>query len=131
MRRRTRHNTPVTMERRVPPPRFVFHWNLTSDDHMLGTVCHGLKVAICPHTRSDDLMILVWPILASLVPNPVLNSKGIVPRCIICLDKPFYATAVSQPSHHPQFIVITVFEEAIRDLLITCLADGVLFWCTP
>ena len=33
---------------------------------------------------------------------------------------------MSQPSHHCQLIVTTVFEEALRDLLITYLADGVL-----
>ena len=43
----------------------------------------------------------------------------------------FYATAVSQPSHHPQFIVITVFEEAIRNPLKTGLVDSVLFGGRP
>ena len=131
MHKKTRHNPPVTMERRIPPPRIVSHWNLAFDDHRLGTGCHGLKVAVFPHARSDNLMFQVCPILASLVPDPVPDSNGVIPRRVNCLGEVFYATAVSQPSHHPQFIVITVFEEAIRDLLITCLADGVLFWCTP
>ena len=35
---------------------------------------------------------------------------------------------MSRPSHHPQFIIIiTVFEEAIRDWLISELADDELF----
>ena len=86
-----------------------------------------MKVAVCPHARSDDLMVQVRPILVSLVPNPVSDSNGIIPRRVNRLDRIFYATTVSQPNHHPQFIVITLFEEAIRDLLITGLVDGVLF----
>ena len=53
--------------------------------------------------------------------------NGVIPRPINRIDEIFYATTVSQPSHHPQFIIITVFEETIRDLLVTGLADGELF----
>ena len=122
------HHPPVAMERHVAPPLIVFRWNLAFDDHRLGAVCHGLKDAVCPHVRSDDLiLILVRPILASLVPDPVPDLSGIVPGCINRLEKIFYATAMSQPSHHPPFIVITVFEEAIHNLLITGPSDWVLF----
>ena len=105
-------------------------WSLAFEDDRLGTVRHALKVNICPYARADNLLVLVRPILTSLV-SAAPDSNGVIPRRVNYLGEVFYATAVSQPSHHPQFIVITVFEEATRDLLITCLADGVLFWCTP
>ena len=34
---------------------------------------------------------------------------------------------MSQPSYHPQFILVAMFEEALCDLLITGPVDGVLF----
>ena len=57
----------------------------------------------------------------------VLDLNGVIPRPINHIDEIFYATTVSQPSHHPQFIIITVFEETICNLLVTGLADGELF----
>ena len=87
MHRWTRHHPPVAMEHHIAPPLLVFHWNLAFDDHMLGTVYHGLKVAVCPHARSDDLMILIQPIIASLVPNPVPDSSRIVPLASITLTR--------------------------------------------
>ena len=95
MRRRPRHHPHITMERHNIPPLIVFCLNLAFGDHRLGTVHYGLKVAVCPHTRSDDLMILVRPILASLVPDPFPDSNGIIPCRINRIDKIFYATAVS------------------------------------
>ena len=59
MRQRPRHHAHITMERHNIPPLVVFRWNLAFEDNMLRTVCHALRVAVCPHTRSDDLMILV------------------------------------------------------------------------
>ena len=55
------------------------------------------------------------------------GSNGVVPRPIHRVGEMFYATAVSRPSHHPQFIVITAFEESIRDRLLSELADDELF----
>ena len=127
MRQRPRYHPHITMDRHNIPPLVTFHWNLAFEDNRLGTVRHVLRVAVCPHTRSHDLMVLVRPILASLVPDPVPDLNVIIPRPINRIDKIFYATAVSQPSHHPQFIVITVFEETIRNLLVTGLADDGLF----
>ena len=115
--RRTRHHPHVAMERHVAPSLIVFHWNLAFDDHRFGTVCYGLKVAVCPNARSDDLIILIRPILASLFPDPFPDSSGVFPHRINRLDEIFYATAVSQCSHHPQFIVSTVFEEIIIFIL--------------
>ena len=113
------------MERPIIPPLVVFCWSLDVEDNRLGTVCHTLRVSVCPHTRSDDLMILVRPILFLFATVP--DSNGVIPYPVNRIDEIFYATAVSQPSHHPQFIVITVFEETIRDLLITGLAGDELF----
>ena len=76
----TRRCKPTTMDRFVAPPLVVFHWSLAFDDHMLQIIRFGLKVKVCPYTRSDDLMVLVWPILASLVPVPVPNPNGVVNR---------------------------------------------------
>ena len=56
------------------------------------------------------------PILDILVPIP--SSP---------IDEIFYATNVTQPSFHPQYDVITVFEETVLDSLLTGLADGVLY----
>ena len=61
-------------------------------------------------------MILVRPILDSLVPIP--SSP---------IDKIFYVTKITQPSFHPQYAVITVFEETVLDSLLTDLMDGVIF----
>ena len=34
---------------------------------------------------------------------------------------------MTQPSLHPQYAVITVFEETVLESLLTCLADGVIY----
>ena len=94
------------MERLNIPPLIVFCWNLAFENNRLGTVRHALRVTVFPHTRSDDLMIIVCPILASLVPNPVPDLNNVIPRPINHIDEIFYVTAVSQQSHHPQFIII-------------------------
>ena len=61
-------------------------------------------------------MILVRPILDSIVP-------------ITCspIDKIFYAIRMTQPSFHPQYAVITVFEETVLNSLLAGLADGVIY----
>ena len=76
----------------------------------------ALKVVIYPLTRSDDLMVLVQPILDSLVPVPSSPIGEI-----------FHVTKMTQPSCHPQYAVITVFEETFLNSLLTGLADGVVF----
>ena len=118
------------MERPSIPPLVVFWWNIVFEDDRLGTVCHALRVTICPYTRSEDLIILVRPIIASLVAT-VSDSNGIIPCPINRIAEIFYTTTISQPSHHPRFIIITVFEETIHDLLVTGLAGGELFGVRP
>ena len=125
MRYRPRHHPHITMERPIIPPLILLRWTLFVEDSMLGTVRHALKVSICPHTRSDDLLIVMRPILHHLATIP--DSNGVILRPINRIDEMFYATTVSRPSHHPQFIVITIFEETIRDCLISELADDELF----
>ena len=71
-------------------------------------------------------MVLVRPILAHHV-AAFPDSNGIISCPIDRIDEIFYATSMSQSSHHPQFIIITVFEDTIRDHLVTELADGELF----
>ena len=61
-------------------------------------------------------MILVQPILDSLVPVPSSPINEI-----------FYVTKIMQSSFHPQYAVITVFEETVLNSLLTGLADGVIF----
>ena len=113
------------MERTIIPPLVVFRWSLAVENSKLGAVRYALRVPVCPHTRYDDLMILVRPILFLLATVP--DSNNVIPRPVNRIDEIFYATIVSQPSHHPHFIIITVFEETIRNLLITGLADDELF----
>jgi len=113
------------MERPIIPHLILLRWTLFVEDSMVGTVRHSLEVSIYPHTRSEDLLIVMRPILHHLAIIP--GSNGVIPCPVNRIDKMFYATAVSRPSHHPQFIVITVFEETIRDRLISELADDELF----
>ena len=61
-------------------------------------------------------MVLIQRILDSLVPIPSSPVGEI-----------FYVTRVTQPNLHPQFSVITVFEETILESLLTGLADGVIY----
>ena len=61
-------------------------------------------------------MVLVQRILDSLVPIPSLP-----------INKIFYVTRVTRPSLHPQYAVITVFEETVLKSLLTGLADGVIY----
>jgi hypothetical protein len=113
------------MDRPIITPLILVRWNLACEDRALGTVRHAFKVTICPHTRSDDFLVIMRPILRLLA--AASGSNGVVSRPIQHVDEMFYAAAVSRPSHHPQFIVITVFEESIRDHLISELADEELF----
>ena len=112
------------MDRPIVTPLVLVRWNLAGVNKALGTVRHAFKVTICPHTRFDDLLVVMRPILHLLAAAP--GSNGVVPRPIHRVDEMFYATTVSRPSHHPQFIVITIFEETIRDCLISELADDEL-----
>ena len=61
-------------------------------------------------------MVLIQPILDSL--DPVPSSP---------IDAIFYVNKMAQPSFHPQYAVITVFEEMVLNSLLTGLADGVIF----
>ena len=92
---------------------------------MLGTDRHALKVSICPHARTDDLLVLLRPVIHHLATIP--DSDGVIPRPVKRINEMFYATSMSQPSHLPQFIIITVYEEVIRDLFISHLDDKELF----
>ena len=93
MRYRPRHHPHITMERPVIPPLIVFRWTLAVEDSMLGTVRHALKVSVIPHTRSDDLMVLVRHIifLLATIPTrtvsfPVLSTvsmrSSMQPQCL-------------------------------------------------
>ena len=114
-----------TMDRPIVTPLVLVRWNLASVDGALGTIRHAFKVTVSPHTRSNDVLHIMIPILRLLAATS--KSNGVIPRPVQRVDEMFYAVPVSQPSHHPQFIVVTVFEESIRDLLISGLADEELF----
>ena len=113
------------MDRPIVTPLVLVRWNLASVDGALGTVRHAFKVTVSPHTRSNDVLHIMIPILRLLARTS--KSNGVIPRLVQRVDEMFYAVPISQPSHQPQFLVITVFEESIRDHLISELADEELF----
>ena len=121
----SRYHPHITMAHPINPPLVLLRWTLCREDDMLGVCRYALKVKICPHTRADDLLVLLRPVIYLLATRP--DSNGIISRPVKRIDEMFYATTVSHPSHHFQFIIITVFEEVIRDLLISELADEELF----
>ena len=67
------------------------------------------------------------PSIVALTPNPAVPPSDNTFWPSDCVDSIFYATSLSRPSDHPQFIVASVFDEADRDCLITGLTYGVLF----
>ena len=104
------------MDRYVNAPRVMFPWSLAYKDYRLQVVCFVLKVVICSFTRSEDPIVLAQPLLDSITPVPVVP-----------VDEIFYVTKMMLPSIHPQFAMITVFEEAVIDSLLTGLAAGIIF----
>ena len=117
------------MDRYDNAPWVMFPWSLAYEEYRLQIVLFGLKVRVCPYTRSDDIMVLVRPLLASSIPVPVPNPNpaGLVQHPDSHTNEIFYVTTMALPSVHPQFAVITVFEEAVLNRLLTSLADGIIF----
>ena len=64
----------------------------------------------------DDIMVLLRPLLVDLASH----ANQLV-------DKIFFVTTMARPSVHPQFSIITLFEEAILDRLLASLADRILY----
>jgi hypothetical protein len=116
MNRQARFRHSVAMDRYVAPPRVICPWTLGYEAFQTEALRFGLKIAISALTRSKDIMVPVQHILDNLVPIP--SSP---------IDEIFYVTRVTQPCLHPQFAVITVFNEAILESLLTGLADGVIY----
>ena len=85
---------------------------LAFEQFNLGVVLFGLKLAICPFTRYDIIVVVLWPFLVG-ANHPV--------------EKIFFVTSMAQPSVHPQFAIITLFEGAICDKLVTGLVDATLY----
>ena len=108
MNRRVRPRHSVAMDRYLSPPREIFPWSLTYQAFQSEVVRFGLKIVLSALTRLNNIMVLVQHILDSLVPIP--SSP---------VDEIFYVTKVTQPSLHPQYAAITVFEETVLESLLT------------
>ena len=93
-------------------PLVMHPYSLASEQFNLQVTLFGLKKAIYPSTRYDDTMLILRPFLVGA--NQPIN-------------KVFFVTSMAQPIVHPQFSVITLFEEAIRDQLVMGLADVMLY----
>ena len=104
------------MDRYANAPRVMFPWSLAYEEYRLQVIRFSLKVVICPFTKSDDLVVLIQPLLDSSIPVPVSP-----------IGKIFYVTTMTLTSIHPHFALIIVFEEAILDRLLKGLTDGIIF----
>ena len=102
---------PIAMDCYVDFPLVLYSYGLAFEQFNLGDVLFGLKLAICPFTRYDYIMVVPRPFLVG-ADHPV--------------DKILFVTSMTQPSVHPQFAIITLFNEDIRDQLVTGLADVIL-----
>ena len=97
------------------PPQGIFPWSLAYEEYRLQVIHFDLELVIYPFTRSDDLMILIQPLIDSINPFPVSP-----------INKILYVTTMALPSVDPQFAMITVLEETVLDRLLTGLTDGML-----
>ena len=96
------------MDRYVDIPLVMHPYSLTFEQFNLQVTIFGLELAICHFIRYDDIMVFLRPFLVGA--NQPVN-------------KFFFVTSMKQPSVHPQFAVVTLSNEDIRDQLVTCLAD--------
>ena len=67
-------------------PIVLYSYSLAFGQFNLGFVPFGLKLAICPSTRYDGIMVVLRSFLAG-ANHPV--------------DKIFFVTSMAQPSIHP------------------------------
>ena len=101
-RRGTERCQPVAMNRNVEAPLVIHPYSLVYEQFRLQITLFALKIVICPYTRYDDIMVLIRPLIVGLVGHA--NQP---------INEIFMVTMVAQPSIHPQFAVITLFEDAI------------------
>ena len=64
------------MDRPIVTPLVLVRWNLASVDGALGTVRHAFKVTVSPHTRFNDVLHIMIPILRHLAATS--KSNGVV-----------------------------------------------------
>ena len=95
----------------------MYHYSLIYDQFKLQVTLYTLKIAIYPYpyTRYDGIMGLVRPLLIDHA-NELLSIDE------ICMVK-----TVALPSIHPQFAVITMFEENTLNKLLASLTEGMLY----
>ena len=102
----------MAMDCDVDLPLVLYSYSLAFEQFNLGVVLFGLKLAICPFTRYDDTIVAIWSFLV-VVDHPI--------------RKVFFVTSTVQPSIHPQFDIAALFNEDIRDQMVTGLADATLY----
>ena len=111
MRQEMERRLPIAMDCYVDFSLVLYSYSLAFEQFNLGDVLSGLKLAICPFTRYDDIMVTLRPFLVG-ADHPV--------------NKVFFVTSPAQPSVHPWFAVGTLFKQDVHAQLVTGLADVML-----
>ena len=88
----------------VKTPPVMHPYSLAYEQFKPQVSLFALKKVIYPYDRYDSIMVLIRPLRVGLVDHA---NKHV--------DEIFFVTTVAQPSIHPQFAVMTLFEEAIID----------------
>ena len=86
--------------RYVKTPHVIYQYNLGYEQFRLQVVLHVIKITIYPYTRAYDILGLISPLLVN-------NDSE-----LLGVHEVFLATKEELPSIHPQFAMLTMFEEA-------------------
>ena len=99
----------------VETTHVMYQYTLGYKQFRLQVNLRAMKITICPYTRAYNILGLVRPLL-------VANDNKLLGD-----DEVFLATTEELPGIHPKFAMLTIFEEATFNILMTGLDNAELY----